>query len=84
MKKINYQEILKEAAQKELSPHIIIKRKLNYRKATGIEPMCIYCKNLNKSTIDRRNHSGQCEIIGEGYNGYSELNLKFTCDSHKK
>lgn len=37
MKKINYQEILKEAGQKEISPHTIIKRKLNYRKATEAE-----------------------------------------------
>jgi len=91
MNKINYQEILKEARQKAMSPHTIIKRKLHYRKATGLEPMCKYCKSLNIETVDHKNNSVQvqcepvqCKIIGEGFDGYSEINLKFTCDSHKK
>lgn len=84
MKKINYEEIIKEAKRKELSPHTIVKRLLKYRKATGLEAMCIKCKSLNKETIDRQTHSGQCEVIGEGFNGYSAINLKFTCDNHNK
>jgi len=84
MKKIDYQEILKEARQKAMSPHTIIKRKLHYRKATEMDFLCKYCKHLNKETVNHKNNPVQCEVIGEGFDGYSEINLKFTCDSHKK
>ena len=83
MKKINYEEILEEAKRKEQSPHTIIKRLLKYR-ATGLESLCKNCKNINIATIDHKNHTGQCEVIGEGFNEYSAVNLKFTCDNHKK
>lgn len=93
MKKINYKELLEEAKRKEISIYILVKRKLNYRKASGIEGLCKYCKSLNKETIESDPHtdsryyncqSAQCIVIGEGFNLYSRVNLKYTCDNYNK
>jgi hypothetical protein len=84
MKKLNYTEIMKEAERMKRSPYLIVKRKLNYRKAGSLDPMCKTCKSLNCETIDKETHTAQCETIGEGFDVYSEVNLFYTCDAHKK
>ena len=84
MKKLNYEKIITEAKRTETSPHLIVKRLLNYRKAGSMEPMCKSCKSLNSATIDRMAGTAQCETIGEGFDGYATINLKYTCNAHKR
>ena len=81
MTKLNYTKLMKEAAAKEISPHLLAKRKLNYRKAVNLEPTCKKCKFMNKETV--KDGHGQCQTIGEGFDIYSQINLKYTCNACK-
>ena len=79
MKKINYKKLQIEAIRKNISFYLLIKRKLNYRKANKKNISCEYC--LNKTKL---NYIKMCKATGESMTKYSKIENNFVCDNFIK
>ena len=80
MKKINYNQIIKESSRLGISPHTLIKRKINYRKAGRNENPCKVCKHLKYLDYQNNLNGINCFIIGESIEKAAEINYSYTCD----
>jgi hypothetical protein len=82
---INYNEIYKQAKMLKISPHLLIKRKINYRKAKKREPDCRFCLHLRfleyyKNGLQRK----QCYIIGESCCESADVDHLHICNEYQK
>jgi hypothetical protein len=82
MKKIDYNKIIRESKKLGIKPYTLIKRKLNYRKASKYEYTCKECKHLKfleyKNSLE---NVLNCIIIGESIEVAARIEYKCVCDA---
>jgi hypothetical protein len=68
---MDYRKIRKEAESKNISPQLVIKRKIGYRLSKKGELDCRFCEYLSIF-----NNQYQCKIIGESIVEYHAIVTK--------
>jgi hypothetical protein len=77
--KIDYIKIRREAERMKISPHLLIKRKINYRPAKLKEADCRFCDDMRYFINET-----QCETIGLSYSKHANINKLYICDCFKR
>jgi hypothetical protein len=77
MKKIDYDKINAESKRLKISPFLLLKRKLNYRKVVSPKRSCNVC--IANTGI--YNQKLRCDIIGIGTDIYSNIEKNYVCDN---
>jgi hypothetical protein len=79
----DYNKIKKESEAMQISPFLLIKRKINYRKCRQKELDCRFCDNL-RFTGTRHDQKKHCDIIGFSFDKNAEIDHLHICDEFKK
>jgi hypothetical protein len=77
--KLDFKKLQLEAIRKNISIHLVIRRKLNYRKAKNNKECCKNC--INKTLL---NYTKMCNLIGESTSLYSEIHDNYVCSGFEK
>jgi uncharacterized cysteine cluster protein YcgN (CxxCxxCC family) len=80
---IDYDKILKQAAGLQISPYILVKREIRYRKTEGVLKNCGNCCNSKFLTYrngDLNIPRLQCSIIGESKDRSASIDKNYICD----
>lgn len=75
----DYIKIQKEATRLQVSPYLLIKRKINYRLCGGKEIDCRFCENF-RNPKDKKKY---CEIIGLSFDFYANVDGFHICDFYE-
>lgn len=81
---IDYNKISKEAYRMGISPHLLIKRKINYRKHKKKEADCRFCNNLRFFGENIDYQRKQCEIIGVNWDKNADVDYLHICNFFEK
>jgi hypothetical protein len=81
---LDYQKIIKKAEQFRISPHLLVKREINYRKAKLREADCRFCLHLIYVGYKIGSQRMQCDIIGSSINYHSDVDHLHICNEYKK
>lgn len=81
---INYDKIKLEAQRMGISPHLLVKRKYNYRLAKG-DDRCENCQNMEHMNFhDGERVKTQCAFIGESKTDrHADIDYWHTCNGFK-
>jgi hypothetical protein len=75
---LDYEDISVQAFHMNISPYILVKRKLHYRKCNDESKSCGWCSNRSPMKYDEKIRQ-QCSVVGEGKDFRSDIDLFFTC-----
>ena len=81
---LDYPKIIRESKSMGVSPYLLAKRKLHYRKAKKRELDCRFCEHLRLVGYDKCNKRKQCFIIGESISVYSDVDHLHICNAFEK
>lgn len=81
---LDYLKIIREAEQLRISPHLLVKRKINYRKAKPREMDCRLCLHLRHICYQTDARRKQCAIVGEGICPHADVDHLHICDCYEK
>jgi hypothetical protein len=74
--KINYDRIIDEAKKMGISPLLLLKRKLMYRKTMNPRFSCSVCEHKTEF-----NSNLQCKIIGEYKSIHANIEPNYICNA---
>ena len=68
----------------KISPHLLVKRLVNYRKSKPKEADCRFCESLRFYGSNIKTQRRQCEIIGVSYDKYADVDHLHICDCYER
>lgn len=81
--KIDYKKIKAQAGFMGISPHLLMKRMLNYRNAKRCQGACLVCINLKYLGDTDSKQKKCCFIIGESLSPYALIEDHKVCNEYQ-